>query len=140
VARKVEVRLIDDLDGGEADETVEFGVDGTMYEIDLSAEHANELREILERYVEAGTRQRAGRVPGQRVNGSGPRRANKADKEQNQAIREWAQRRGIDVASRGRIKQEIVDQYHATGGASADPEPEPARPARGRPRKAAARR
>ncbi|MGN6172881.1 MAG: Lsr2 dimerization domain-containing protein, partial [Streptosporangiaceae bacterium] len=36
MAQKVIVALEDDLDGGPADETVRFGIDGAAYEIDLS--------------------------------------------------------------------------------------------------------
>ena len=56
MAQKVQVQLIDDLDGSEADGTVRFGLDGTEYEIDLSAEHAQELRGALARYVGAARR------------------------------------------------------------------------------------
>ena len=40
MARKVQVHLLDDIDGGKADETLKFALDGTNYEIDLSAKHA----------------------------------------------------------------------------------------------------
>jgi hypothetical protein len=36
VVRKVRVLLTDVLDGGDADDTLQFGVDGVIYEIDLS--------------------------------------------------------------------------------------------------------
>jgi Lsr2 len=47
VAQKIQVLLIDDLDGGTAEGTVRFGLDGTEYEIDLNAEHAQQLRDAL---------------------------------------------------------------------------------------------
>ena len=56
MAQKVQVQLIDDLDGSEADGAVRFGLDGTEYEIDLSAGHAQELRGALARYVGAARR------------------------------------------------------------------------------------
>jgi hypothetical protein len=40
----------------------------------------------------------------------------RGDRDQNRAIREWAQAKGIDVSDRGRIKQDIVDRYHAEAG------------------------
>jgi hypothetical protein len=58
VAQKIQILLIDDLDGSEADGTIRFALDGTEYEIDLNAEHAGTLREALARYVSAA--QRAG--------------------------------------------------------------------------------
>lgn len=53
-------KLIDDLDGGDAAETVEFALDGVRYEIDLSAVNVKQIRELLTRYVDAGRKQ--GRV------------------------------------------------------------------------------
>ena len=44
MAQKVMVTLVDDLDGSEAGETVEFGLDGAFYEIDLSEGNAERLR------------------------------------------------------------------------------------------------
>ena len=56
MAQKVQTLFIDDLDGSEADGTVRFGLDGTEYEIDLNAEHAQQLRDALARYVGAARR------------------------------------------------------------------------------------
>src|SRR4051812_41204704 len=47
MAQRVEVVLIDDVDGGEAAETVAFALDGANYEIDLSEENAAKLRDGL---------------------------------------------------------------------------------------------
>jgi hypothetical protein len=106
--------LIDDLDGGEAVETVNFGLDGHYYEIDLSVKNANRLRSALSSYVEnghriAGRAAAPARAARRRANGVG-------DRELNQAIRAWAQRKGMEVAPRGRIKQEIIDAYHKRSG------------------------
>ena len=54
MAQKVQVILTDDLDGSEAEETVQFAIDGVSYEIDLSAANAEALREAVAAYVEAG--------------------------------------------------------------------------------------
>jgi nucleoid-associated protein Lsr2 len=115
VAQKVQVLLVDDLDGGEAAETVRFGLDGANYEIDLSEGHAKALRDALGQYADkarkvgraAGTRSAAGRKGGA---------AGTGDREQNRAIREWAKRKGLEISDRGRISQEIVDRYHAEAG------------------------
>jgi hypothetical protein len=114
VARETITKLIDDIDGGEAQETVTFGLDGDVYEIDLSAKNANKLRNALGLYLEHATRM-AGRATSARA-GSRPRGVAAADRDQNAAIRAWAQRKGFDVAARGRIKQEIVEQYHREAG------------------------
>ncbi len=56
MAQKVEVLLVDDIDGGEADETVSFSLDGTSYEIDLSKKNAAKLRNGLEPFWAARAR------------------------------------------------------------------------------------
>ncbi len=53
MAQKIQTLFIDDLDGSAAEGTVRFGLDGTEYEIDLNAGHAQELRDALARYVGA---------------------------------------------------------------------------------------
>src|SRR6202050_885265 len=87
MAKKVTVTLVDDFDGeGAADETVEFGLDGVTYEIDLSAKNAAKLRGDLKQWVAAGRR-----VGGRRRGGSGSGRGRgRIDREQSAAIREWA--------------------------------------------------
>ena len=51
VAQRVQTLFIDDLDGSAAEGTVCFGLDGTEYEIDLNAEHAQQLRDALAAYL-----------------------------------------------------------------------------------------
>ncbi len=114
VARREIIVLEDDLDGGTADETVKFGLDGVMYEIDLSKDNAAKMRESLAAYI-SGAR-KAGRS-GVVVGGRGASRgAAAADREQNKAIRVWAKRKGKAISGRGRIPQGIVDEYHAAAG------------------------
>jgi hypothetical protein len=105
----VEVKLVDDLDGSAAQETVAFAVDGVVYEIDLNARHVKELRSTLESYVSAARRLgRSTRVAGGRPGGSSGRgRVN------NQVIRDWAKQQKIDLADRGRIPREVVARYEA---------------------------
>jgi Lsr2 len=114
VARKVQVHLLDDIDGGRADETLKFALDGTNYEIDLSTRHAEKLRKSLDKFVQAA--RRVGRGPvapsGRARPGSGAR----SDRVQNQAIRDWAKRRGIELNERGRIPRSIIEQYEAEAG------------------------
>ena len=73
MAQKVTVALEDDLTGGPADETVRFAVDGTDYEIDLSAKNAAAFGKLLAPYIEharkAGGRRLAG-AGGPRLAGS----------------------------------------------------------------------
>ncbi len=106
-----EIRLIDDLDGEVADETVEFGVDGKNYEIDLSKENAGKLRDLLAEFV-AAARKAGGRRRGGSSAPAAPVRRPSIDREQNQAIREWARKRGMQVSDRGRIPAEVLEAYH----------------------------
>lgn len=115
MAQKVQVILVDDLDGGEAEETVKFGLDGANYEIDLSNSNAQKLRSALAQYV--GSARRAARAGAAR--GTGPRNRGgsaTSDREQNRAIREWAKRKGLEISDRGRISADIVERYHAEAG------------------------
>jgi hypothetical protein len=112
VAQKVVVSLVDDLSGDTAEETVEFGLDGKAYEIDLSNANADRLRGALSAYVAAARRPGGKRRAG---TGTGPARVGAAgpvDREQNQAIREWARKRGMKVSDRGRLPAELLAAYH----------------------------
>jgi hypothetical protein len=123
VARQTIQVLTDDLDGGKADETVVFALDGIQYEIDLSKDNASKLRDAFAPFV--GASRKLGRGAGQGAGRSGAaagsgggrgRGGGTGDRDQNRAIREWAQAKGINVSDRGRIKQDIVDQYRAEMG------------------------
>ncbi|KKK05835.1 Lsr2 family protein [Micromonospora sp. HK10] len=111
MARKVITVLTDDLDGGKADRTVEFSLDGVAYTIDVSDENAGVLRKALDPYISAG--RRIGRGPVEA--GRATRRATSAtsgmDREQNRAIREWAVKNGYEISERGRIPVSVVEAY-----------------------------
>jgi hypothetical protein len=111
VAQKVQVILVDDLDGDTANETVSFGLDGTSYEIDLSTKNAEKLRGAFAAYV--GVARKAGRSSGRNARAGRGTSSAAADREQNQAIRAWAKKKGLKVSERGRIPAEIVEKYHA---------------------------
>ncbi|TQS42860.1 histone-like nucleoid-structuring protein Lsr2 [Cryptosporangium phraense] len=113
MARKVEVLLVDDIDGGAAAETVNFALDGTAYEIDLSAANAGALRDEMARFVAAA--RKAGKSPRTaRTRTAGESQSVGANRQQNHAIREWAKTQGFDVNVRGRIPTEIVEKYRAS--------------------------
>ncbi|SFU10730.1 Lsr2 family protein [Arthrobacter sp. ov118] len=105
MARKIHVQLIDDLSGEDAQETVRFSLDGTDYEIDLSAENSSELREALARFVSHGRRIRSAAA------GSRRGRTGSTGREETQKIREWAMANGYSPSSRGRISQDIKNAY-----------------------------
>ena len=92
------------------EESVEFALDGVSYQIDLSKSNANKLRNALSAYI-----QHARRAGGRKRTASAGRAAARpaaVDREQNQAIREWARKRGNKVSDRGRIPAEILEAYH----------------------------
>ena len=110
---KVTVTLVDDFDGeATADETVEFGLDGVSYEIDLSSKNATKLRNDLKQWVEAGRRV-GGRRRGAKATATVARGRGAIDREQSAAIREWARRNGHNVSTRGRIPADVIDAFHA---------------------------
>lgn len=109
MAQQTTITLVDDLDGGVADEQVEFTVDGKSYEIDLSVANVERLRTALAPFVSA-----ARRVGARRGAASTPEAGTRApsDREQNQAIREWAVAQGMKVSERGRIPSNVLTAYH----------------------------
>ena len=113
MAQKTTVTLVDDLDGSVADETVGFGIDGPVYEIDLSATHADALRDALGDYVAKARRR--GRAPRGRAGTRAARAENGAapvDREQSKAVRDWARQHGYTVSDRGRIPHDVTEAYH----------------------------
>jgi hypothetical protein len=116
VAARTIVHLIDDIDGGEADETVSFALDGVEYDIDLSSGNADSLRKALGEFVTSGRRTSGRKVRGGAV-GATTKVSAGGDKAQNQAIREWARRQGHTVSDRGRIPSELIAQFQQAHGA-----------------------
>jgi hypothetical protein len=114
MARKVAVELLDDIDGSEAAETLKFGLDGTNYEIDVNEKHADQPRRSLAKFILSARRLgRGGVAPTRRRAATLPARSDRA---QNQAIREWAKRKKIQLSDRGRIPANVLAQYEAEAG------------------------
>jgi hypothetical protein len=112
MAQKHIVQLIDDIDGGAAEETVTFGLDGATYDIDLSANNAARLREALAMYIGNARRSSRGGSSGS-GGGRRGRGGARSDREQTQAIRAWARKNGHKVGEKGRIPASVLDAYHA---------------------------
>ncbi|MDD9377359.1 Lsr2 family protein [Streptomyces sp. ZAF1911] len=103
MAQRVVVTISDDIDGGDASETVVFGLDGKSYEIDLNVANAKKLRKSLAPFVAAGRRQA---------------RSGKAFKHTSIApdpavVRAWARSNQLDVPPRGRIPKKVYEEYNA---------------------------
>jgi hypothetical protein len=109
MAKQTMITLVDDLDGGEADEQVEFSVDGRVYEIDLSSANGARLRSVLAPFISAGRRTGAKRAA---AAAAAPAAKPTSDRELNQAIREWALAQGMKVSERGRIPSNVLTAYH----------------------------
>ena len=114
MAQRTITMLVDDLDDTQIvngnGQTVRFGLDGKDYELDLTNEHADELRAAFDRFVKAarnvGGRQSA------RSRGTTNRSTTNVDPK---AVREWAKANNVELSARGRIPQSVVDQFRAAG-------------------------
>lgn len=107
MAQKVLVQMVDDIDGGEASQTVPFGIDGIQYEIDLSDDNATGLREEFARYIAASRR-----TGGRKIRSvAGVATTTSADRERSREIRAWALANGWDVSERGRIPATVIAAF-----------------------------
>jgi hypothetical protein len=111
VAQKIQILFVDDLDGSTAGGTIRFGLDGTEYEIDLNATHAQALRDALARYISAARRV-----------GAGTRRPIRSGRKapvsglDTTEVRQWAKVQGIEVKDRGRVPVDLVVKFKAATG------------------------
>lgn len=110
MAQKVQVLLLDDVDGKEAAETVTFGLDGVDYEIDLSADNAQALREGLASWI-GHARKSGGR--GAARSSAAPKRTASRSSSNASELRAWARENGFQVSERGRISEQIRQAYAA---------------------------
>lgn len=108
--RKVQVILIDDIDGSEAERTVQFSLDGSSYEIDLNAENVNKLEQALAPFVEKATKVSSARAAGNRAT---RRTATGGNRSKASEVRAWAKGQGIVVPDRGRVPNDVLEQYEA---------------------------
>lgn len=106
-----EVRLVDDLDGSQGTETVNFALDGRSLEIDLNEANAARLRDVLAPYVAAARRAGSATVSQSRSR----RGTGAADRKVNAAVREWARNQGMKVSERGRIPSDVIEAYQNRG-------------------------
>src|SRR4051812_6767976 len=107
MAQKVLVQFVDDLDGTSSEDvsTVQFGLDGVSYEIDLNETNAEQLRKIYADYV-AAARRTGGRLKSGGRSGGKAARSGEAGQ-----IREWALENGYELSGRGRIPSHVVEAY-----------------------------
>ena len=110
MAQKIQTLFIDDIDGGDAEGTVRFALDGTEYEIDLSTRHSDELHTALKKYVD-----HARKVGGVR---RGPRSTARRHVSaiDTHKVREWAKEQGFEIKDRGRVPADLVAKYQEAVG------------------------
>ncbi len=108
MAKTTVVLINDDLEGGEADESLSFAFEGVGYEIDLNKKNADKLRKALSPYIDAA--RKTGRSDS---HGGTPRSRRHRGGLDAAAVRAWAASNGIEINSRGRIPSAAVDQYRA---------------------------
>lgn len=109
MAQKVNIILVDDLDGSEATETVSFGLDGASYEIDLNDGNAAALREALSGYIGHARKVSGGARRGRRSSSA----SSSGSGGNTRDVREWAKSQGMDVSERGRISADVQQAYDA---------------------------
>ena len=115
MAQITEVRLLDDLDGGEAAESVTFSLDGKSYEIDLSEKHAAALRDAFAPFVSSARRAGGSAVASRQKTPTRTSTAVGRPREETAAIREWATANGLAVSARGRISSIVLEAYENRG-------------------------
>jgi len=111
MAQQVNVVIVDDLDGTPAHETVTFGLDGITYEIDLTTDNAERLRDSIAEWVGHGRR-----VGGVRRKSSKSVTKRSSVGSDSTTIREWARANGHQVSDRGRIKADVIEAFNAANG------------------------
>lgn len=107
MAKRTQVLLTDDIDGGDATQTVRFALGSQQYEIDLSDRNAAKLEKALAPYTTVARRVRS--IPGQRRSGAAPSGLDV------KAVRAWAKEHGYEVSSRGRLPAEVIAAYNEAG-------------------------
>lgn len=125
MAQRVQVLLEDDLDGGTAEESISFALDGATYEIDLSTSNAEKMREVLAPYVSAarslGRSARSGGGRGRAADSASSRPARSSAQGPSRSdtgkIREWARENGHQISDRGRLAASVVAAYDAAHAA-----------------------
>lgn len=100
MATKTIVLLIDDFDGGEADHSVTFSLDGVAYEIDLSHANIDRLAQALQPFMDKARKTKTMRNTSNR----------KGDVDPAQ-VRAWARDQGISISDRGRVPAEVLESY-----------------------------
>jgi hypothetical protein len=110
MAQKVITTLVDDIDGTEITDgegqTIRFAIDGTSYEIDLTTDNAEKLRDALQPYIDNGRHTRT-TTPQPRSTST----SSTNSRQELTAAREWLKSNGHQVSDRGRVPNKLLELY-----------------------------
>lgn len=116
---RVTVMLIDDLDGSDASQSVEFVYKNKVYTLDLNDDNASKLDDALAPYIAAA--EKAGRAQsstggraGRRQTVAGSGGSEPAPDYTAKEVRAWALANGVEVPARGRIPSRVIEKYKAS--------------------------
>lgn len=106
----------------------EITIDGKTSEIDLGEENLAELHKALAPFIGAARKAGTSNVVSIRARRNAAAATTtttttrpKVDKEQNEAIRDWARRNGFKVSDRGRIAAPILEAFHNRDAKTGEP-------------------
>lgn len=100
MAERIQVELVDDIDGSKAQHTVTFALDGVTYEIDLNDRHAQQLRSVFAHYIDRAQK------PAPATSGS-TRQQEREERRNRQANRQLTEQiRGAAQRTRDRFKEQ----------------------------------
>lgn len=111
MSKRTVVMLEDDVDGGDATETVSFALDDVAYTIDLNDKNAARLRDALAPWIgQARKTARPQRVAA--AGGASTRRRSEGRTDLGD-VRSWGKANGFTVSERGRVSKELQQAYDA---------------------------
>jgi hypothetical protein len=113
MAKTVIVKLTDDIDGGDADETVFFTLDGKSYEIDVNSANAVRVRAAFQPFIDkARPSAGAGRARAVKANGGSNEKTlfSQLSSEEKSRFRAWA-----NMGTARRISDSRVNSWVAAG-------------------------
>jgi hypothetical protein len=116
MAQKIEVTITDDTTGEAGAHSVEFAIDGTAYEIDLSEGNHSQLKSLLTPYIDKARKASVKRGPGRpkaakAVAGSPSGGGSGLTKEERQAVRDFAATHGHPLNTRGRLPELAITAW-----------------------------
>ncbi|QQR52449.1 Lsr2 family protein [bacterium] len=111
MARKETIILVDDVDGSEAVESIEFALDGVTYEIDVSAVNALQLRAAIGHWAHHARTVKMSKA--KRFAGRKSPKPKTVVEPDTATVRAWANSNGYNVGKSGRISKAVREAFSA---------------------------